>query len=193
MAGAGVVLAVVEGSARIGAGVGGVILVSAGFAVATVMLLPGAVSRRRALIVILAPIAALAALAALDLVTAHGGGHFTGSVLHARSPGDLRDVIVRRYGAAWNELKNHAMPIATALALACCGLGIRMRVRLLAPVEWRPGLAGRVRGGLTAGRRRRDRRGLGPCAARRRRVRARVRGDLSVGAAESRWRRVSRP
>ena len=40
MASAGVVLAVVEGSARIGAGVGGVILVSFGFAVASVMLLP---------------------------------------------------------------------------------------------------------------------------------------------------------
>jgi len=38
----------VEGSARIGAGVGGVILVSAGAAVATVMLLPGALTRRRA-------------------------------------------------------------------------------------------------------------------------------------------------
>ena len=56
-------LAVVEGSARIGAGVGGVILVSAGIAVATVMLLRGAVTRRRALIVLLAPIAALVALA----------------------------------------------------------------------------------------------------------------------------------
>jgi hypothetical protein len=42
MAGAGVLLAVVEGSARIGAGVGGVILVSFGFAIATVLLLAGA-------------------------------------------------------------------------------------------------------------------------------------------------------
>ena len=59
--GAGVVLAVVEGSARIGAGVGGVILVSAGFAVASVMLLPGALTRRRALIVLAAPLVALVA------------------------------------------------------------------------------------------------------------------------------------
>ena len=41
MALSGIVLAVIEGSARIGAGVGGVILVSAGTAVATVLLLPG--------------------------------------------------------------------------------------------------------------------------------------------------------
>ncbi len=151
VAGAGAVLAVIEGSARIGAGVGGVILVSAGFAVATVMLLPGAVGRRRALTVILAPIAALVALAALDLATAHGGGHFTGSILHARSAGDLRDVLVRRYGAAWNELKNHTMPIATALALACAGVAVRRRDRLLAPVSGDPGWLAALSGGLTTG------------------------------------------
>jgi len=151
VAGAGAVLAVVEGSARIGAGVGGVILVSAGFAVATVLLAPGAVSRRRALAVILAPIAGLVVLAALDLATAHGGGHFTGSILDARSAGDLRDVIVRRYGAAWRELKNHAMPFATVLALACGGFGIRMRDRLLTPVHGDPGWLAALGGGLTAG------------------------------------------
>ena len=57
MACAGIVLAIVEGSARIGAGVGGVILVSAGGAVATVMLLPGTLNRKRVLIVMAAPVA----------------------------------------------------------------------------------------------------------------------------------------
>ncbi len=148
---AGIVLAVVEGSARIGAGVGGVILVSAGFAVATVLLLPGAISRRRALTVILAPVAGLVALAALDLATAHGGGHFTGSILHARSAGDLRDVIVRRYGAAWGELKNHTMPIATGLSLICAAVAVRGRDSLLAPVRGDPGWLAALSGGLTAG------------------------------------------
>jgi hypothetical protein len=156
MAGAGVLLAAVEGSARIGAGVGGVILVGAGAAVASVMLLPGAPTDRRsagrrALIVLIAPILALVALAALDLATAHGGGHYTGSILHARSPGDLRDVIVRRYSAAFGELHNHAMPVATFLALVCAALGLRRRERLLTPVAgdaaWQAALAG----GLTAG------------------------------------------
>jgi hypothetical protein len=149
--GAGAVLAVVEGSARIGAGVGGVILVSAGTAVAAAMLLPGTLSRRRALAVMIAPVAALVALAGLDLATAHGGGHFTGSILHARSAGDLRDVIVRRYGAAWNELKNHTMPIATVLALAYSGVAIRRRERLLAPVGADPGWLAALSGGLAAG------------------------------------------
>jgi hypothetical protein len=148
---AGVLLAAVEGSARVGAGVGGVILVSAGFAVATVMLLPGAVTRRRALIMIASPILALVALALLDLATAHGSGHYTGSILHARSAGDLRDVIVRRYKAAWDELHNHAMPVATAIALVYAALGARMRSSLLAPVGRDPVWRAAFAGGLTAG------------------------------------------
>jgi hypothetical protein len=151
MAGAGVILAVVEGSARIGAGVGGVILVSFAFAVATIVLAPGALTRRRALVVLVSPVAGLVALAGIDLLTAHGGGHFTGSVLHARSAGDLRDIIVRRYGAAWGELHNHAMPLATALALLAGGVCVRQRERLLAPVGGDPGWLAALSGGLAAG------------------------------------------
>jgi hypothetical protein len=148
---AGVVLAVVEGSARIGAGVGGVILVSFGFAVATIMLVPGSLSRKRALIVLISPVAGLVALAGIDLATAHGGGHFTGSVLHVRSVGDVRDIIVRRYGAAWGELRNHTMPVATGLALLAGGFALRRRARLLAPVGGDPGWLAALCGGLAAG------------------------------------------
>jgi hypothetical protein len=146
----GVVLAVIEGSARIGAGVGGVILVSAGFAVASILMLSGALSRRRALIVLLSPIAGLVLLAAIDLLTAHGGGHYTGSVLHAHSAGELRDIIVRRYKAAWGELHNHGMPLATALALTCGAVGIRRRARLLAPVAANSAWIAAFAGGFTA-------------------------------------------
>jgi hypothetical protein len=151
MAGAGIVLAAIEGSARIGAGVGGVILVAAGAAVATLVLLPGRFSRRRVLLLVCAPLLALVLLAAIDLLTAHDSGHYTGSILHARSAGDLRDVLVRRYTAAWRELKNHAMPFATALALACAVAGVRMRERLLAPVGGDPAWVAALGGGLTAG------------------------------------------
>jgi hypothetical protein len=151
MAGAGVLLAAVEGSARVGAGVGGVILVCAAFAVASVMLLPGAVTRRRALIVLAAPIVGLVALALLDLLTAHGSGHYTGSILHARSAGDLRDVIVRRYKAAWDELRNHAMPYATFVVLAYAAVGYLRRERLLKPVDGDPLWRAVFAGGLTAG------------------------------------------
>jgi hypothetical protein len=148
---AGAALAFVEGSARVGAGVGGVILVSAGFALAAVMMLPGALTRRRLLTVLIAPAVALVALAGLDLATAHGGGHFTGSVLHARSASDLRDLLVRRYTAAWDELKNHAMPVATAFALLSAGFALRRRERLLAPVGGDPAWSAALAGGLTAG------------------------------------------
>lgn len=151
MALAGIALAVVEGSARIGAGVGGVILVSAGTAVAVVLLLPGELTRRRALIVLLSPLVGLVALAALDLLTAHGSGHYTGSVLHARSAGDIRDIIVRRYTAAYDELKHGAMPLATALALLLAFLGVRRRERLLAPVHSDPAWLAALTGGLAAG------------------------------------------
>jgi len=150
-AAAGAALAVAEGSARIGAGVGGVILVSVGFAVACALLLPGALTRRRALLVLLTPLAALLALAALDLASAHGGGHFTGTVLHARSAGQLRDVLVRRYGASWRELTGLPMLLASALALLCAALGVWRSERLLAPVGGDPAWSAACAGGLAAG------------------------------------------
>jgi hypothetical protein len=151
MAVCGIVLAVIEGSARIGAGVGGVILVCAGTAVATVLLLPGRVTRRRGLIVLISPVVGLVALAAIDLATAHGSGHYTGSVLHAHSAGEIRDIIVRRYTAAYDELKHGAMPFATALALVLSALAGRHHRRLLAPVGCDPGWIAALAGGLTAG------------------------------------------
>lgn len=151
MGGAGALLALVEGAARIGAGVGAVVLVSAGTAVAVSMLLPGALTRRRALIATAAPVVGLVALAALDLATAHGGGHFTASVLHARSAADVRDILVRRYSAAWDELRNHLMPLAAALALGAGTLIVTRRERLCAPVGADPAWMAALCGGVTAG------------------------------------------
>ncbi len=141
----------IEGSALIGAAVGGVILVCAAFALAGAMMLPGAVTRRRALIVIIAPLAGLAVLAALDLLFAGGSGHFTGSVLDASSPAELRDVISRRYSAAGREMVNHAMPLAAALAFGLAVFGVIRREWLLQPVAGDPAWAAALAGGLTAG------------------------------------------
>ena len=130
---------------------------------------------------LVSPVAALVALAALDLATAHGSGHFTGSILHARSAGDLRDVIVRRYSAAWGELHNHAMPVATALALLAAALGA---APARAPARARrrdPGWLAALRRRPHRGGGRRAGRGLRPGPAGRRRVRARLRGQLPVG------------
>ncbi len=100
---------------------------------------------------IVSPIAGLLLLAAIDLATAHGSGHFTGSVLHARSAGDVRDILVRRYKAAWGELHNHAMPVATVLALLAAFAAVRDRARLLAPVGGDPAWLAALAGGLAAG------------------------------------------
>jgi hypothetical protein len=151
VAAAGALLAVVEGSARIGAGVGGVILVSAGFAWAAAMLLEGALTRRRALAVLASPLVGLAALAAIDLASAHGGGHFTASILHARSVGDVRDVIARRSDAALDQLGSLPMALASALALCCAFVGVSLRERLLAAVGGDPGFSAALAGGLLAG------------------------------------------
>ncbi len=103
------------------------------------------------MIAVVSPVAGLVALAAIDLATAHGSGHFTGSVLHARSAGDVRDILVRRYKAAWGELHNHAMPVATALAVAAAVLAVRSRERLLRPVQGDPAWGAALAGGLAAG------------------------------------------
>jgi hypothetical protein len=151
VAAAGALLAVVEGSARIGAGVGGVILVCAGFAWAAAMLLEGALTRRRALVVLASPLVGLVALAAIDLASAHGGGHFTASILHAHSVGDVRDVIARRSDAALDQLGSLPMALASALALCCAFLGVSQRDRLLAAVGGDPGFSAALAGGLLAG------------------------------------------
>jgi hypothetical protein len=149
---AGAGLALLEGSARIGAGVGGVVLVCAGTAVASALLLPGRLRRGWVLAAALAtPLLGLAALAGLDLATAHGAGHFTGSVLDAGSLSELDKLIARRYQAAWEELGNGLMPLASALAAALAVLGVRHRERLLAPVASDPGWLAALAGGLTAG------------------------------------------
>jgi hypothetical protein len=101
--------------------------------------------------VLISPLVGLVALAAVDLGTANGAGHFTGSVLHVRSAADVHDIIVRRYKAAWEELGNHAMPVAGALALMYAATGVWLRKRLLTPVLGDRVWAAALAGGLTAG------------------------------------------
>jgi hypothetical protein len=149
LAAGGTALGVIEGSARIGAGVGGVVLVSLSFALAAGLLLPGGLDRRRALLALCAPVAALGALAALDLTTAHGVGHFTATVLDGRMP--LGDTLERRYTGAWHELDSPGMLLATAVALLACVLLARHRAAVLAPVQGDPGWWAALAGGLAAG------------------------------------------
>ena len=98
---------------------------------------------------------------AIDLVTG-GNSHFTRSVLHADSEGNLIETITRRYRLAFSQFERGLMPFLTgsrSVAVAgCAGAATLFAVRGLAP--WQRGLRRRARG---VGRRRADQR-LGPAA-----------------------------
>ena len=147
---AGAAGAAISGSGRLGADVGGVITLGTGTAVATVLMLPGGVSRRALAFVLLTPAIAIASLAARDLATA-GNGHFTRSVLHARSIGDLANTLGRRYELAFHVLRGGLMPLLVLICLLTVTYAVRFRERIYAPLRdvgaWRAGLLG----GLSCG------------------------------------------
>ncbi len=148
-AAAGLVLAVFTGAAQLGADVGGVITVGAGVATATLLMLPGRLTRRRIAVAALVPVVALAALAALDLVTG-GNGHFTRTVLQADGAGSLWDVVKRRYTLALNVFTLGAMPFLTVLAILGVAYAVRYRERIYAPLRGSPAWHAALIGGLTA-------------------------------------------
>jgi hypothetical protein len=144
-AAAGAALGAAIGAGRLGADVGGVITVGAGTAVAVLFMLPGGVTRRAFALAVVAPAAALAGLAAIDLATG-GNAHFTRTVLRAEGQDAIGDIVVRRYELAFNVLKRGLMPFATAIAVLTIVYGLRYRERLYAPLAgdaaWTAAMAG---------------------------------------------------
>ncbi len=141
---AGVILAGIIGSGRLGADVGGVMTVGAGTAVATLLMLPRRPSKWVILAAGLAPLLAVAALAGLDIVTG-GNGHFTRNVLN-QSSGNFSDVILRRLELAFNALFNgRRMPYVVTAGVIAVGFAYRNRAWLYGPVPdpaWRAALLG---------------------------------------------------
>ncbi|HEY8581730.1 MAG TPA: hypothetical protein VIL49_02245, partial [Capillimicrobium sp.] len=146
----GLVLGAVIGSGRLGADVGGVITVGAGTAAAVLLALPGGITRGRLIVALLVPVAALAALAALDLLTG-GDGHFTRSVLRADDREALEDVVARRFELAFNNLVGGIMPLLVVLALGAIAWGVARRDRLLAGVPGAPAWGAALGGSAAAG------------------------------------------
>ncbi|MGZ5342004.1 MAG: hypothetical protein ACXWW8_03565 [Solirubrobacterales bacterium] len=93
--GSGALAAAIFAAGRFGADVGAAIVLPAGAAVAAAVAAGVSGRRRWLLLVLAAPLVAIAALAALDLVLG-GGAHLTSSVLEAGGAGDLADVARRR-------------------------------------------------------------------------------------------------
>jgi hypothetical protein len=144
-AGAGLALGAIIGSGRLGADVGGVMTVAAGFGVATLVLLPGGASRRAIVAVAAAPVLAVVALAGLDLATG-GDSHFTRSVLHAGGAGDLTDVVTRRYTLAYNNVIRGLTPLTIAISLLAVAYAVRNGSDIYRPMRgsdtWRAALLG---------------------------------------------------
>jgi hypothetical protein len=143
-AGAGALLALIVGSGRLGADVGGVITIGTGTVVATLMLLPNRPSRKVMLLAALTPLLAVGALAVLDLATG-GNSHFTRNVLH-QSGGNFGDTLLRRLELAYNALFNgRRMPYVVAAGAIAVGFAYRNRSWLYKPLNepvWQAALVG---------------------------------------------------
>jgi hypothetical protein len=127
------VAALFVGAGRLGADVGGVITIGAGAAAAVLATLPGGVTRRALAIAIITPALAVGALAAVDVVTG-GDAHLTRSVLDADSPGELVDVVERRFDISWDNLKQGTTPLSVGLFALALGYGVVRRRELFAPL-----------------------------------------------------------
>jgi hypothetical protein len=141
----GAVLAVIIGSGRLGADVGGIITVGTGTIVAAALMLPHRPSWWKvAAATLLLPVVGLGVLAGLDLVTG-GNGHFTRNVLEQGS-GNFLDTILRRFELAFNALFNgRRMPFVVAAGAIAVGFAYRNRAWLYGPVpdpSWRAALLG---------------------------------------------------
>jgi hypothetical protein len=115
----GVVLGLIVGWGRLGADVGGVLTVAGAMAVATLVMLPGGITRRAVVIAVLTPVAALAALIAVDLALS-GGSHLARNLLRAEGIGELWELVTRRYVLAFQALIRGRTPayfLAAALAV----------------------------------------------------------------------------
>ncbi|HWH43616.1 MAG TPA: hypothetical protein VNT32_02695 [Thermoleophilaceae bacterium] len=141
------IAAFVIGWGRLGADVGGVITLAAGGAAAVLASLPGGPSRRALVIAVAAPAAALVALVALDLLSG-GGAHLSRTVLDAESPGDLVEVVERRFRISFGGLAGGSLSVAGAVALLA--LAAWRRKALLAPLGTSPGLRAALIGGWFA-------------------------------------------
>jgi hypothetical protein len=148
--GAGLVLCVILGSGRLGAGVGAAIIVASATAVTTMMMLPGGLTRRRIAILVISPVIGLVFLAGLDALTAGGKGHYSNSVLSLNSIDSFLEIVRRRSTLAWQQLWKGNMPVVTLICLLAAAYAIRNR-EMFRPFDgpiWPAALVGGLVGGL---------------------------------------------
>ena len=145
----GGVLAFTLAWGRLGADVGAVPTVIAGATVAALATAGDIPWKRRIAILLVAPVAGLAALALLDLATG-GDAHFSRSVLEAGGLNDIADIAERRVRLSYRSLGRGAIPFLVVFALIGLAVGFRKRKSILAAADGAPGVQAAVYGLLAA-------------------------------------------
>lgn len=146
---AGLALLVVVGWGRLGADVGGVIMIGAGVAVATLVMTPGAPTVRRLVLTALVPVGALGVLIAIDLGLS-GGSHLARNLLRASDAGELLELVTRRYELAGRVLIGGNKPALFLGAVLAVAFAWRNRQALYGALPHRAWAAALL-GGLAAG------------------------------------------
>lgn len=146
----GVVVGLVVGWGRLGADVGGVLTVAGAMTAATLVMLPGGITRRALLVAAFIPVLALGALIVVDLLLS-GGGHLSRNLLRAQDAGELWELVSRRYILAGQALIRGRTPayfLAAALAVA---FAWRNRHLIYGSVRHERAWQAALLGGLAAG------------------------------------------
>ena len=143
----GLALAFVFAAGRFGADVGAAIVLPVGAAVAAGSI--AARRRRAALLIVAAPLAAVALLALIDLVSG-ANAHLTRSVLDAGGLGDLADVVQRRLQLSANSFTRPIVIVFLPLIAILVVLAVLNRERLEAWLRGRPAMRAGLVGAVVA-------------------------------------------
>jgi hypothetical protein len=143
------IAAVVIGSGRLGADVGGVITLGAGAAVAVLASYGRRPSRRAIVLACLVPIAGIFALIGLDLATG-GGAHLTRTVVHGDGLTGLIDIVKRRSVISFRGLRDTTVLLICIAGVIAFVYALRNRARIYEPLNGHPAFAAGMWGGLAA-------------------------------------------
>jgi hypothetical protein len=149
-AGAGLVMIGMIGWGRIGADVGGVFTVGGAFAVATLIVTPGRLTKRRVGLALLSLPAALVVLLLLDLGLS-GGDHLSRNLGRTQGFSDLWELVARRYELSYKIFMSGRPAAYFAGAALAVAFAIRNRVSIFASIKGQPVWAAALWGGLAGG------------------------------------------
>lgn len=147
---AGVAMAMFLGIGKLGADVGGVIMVAGGFGVAALHASGRRLGWRDVLLLVALPVLALGVIGVIDHFTG-GQSHLTRTVLRADNPGELIDVAVRRFSASVNGAMIDRVWVLVLIALGLLLWAWLRRERLLAPLRGGDGSLAPFESGIYGG------------------------------------------